>query len=355
MRRSLPVLAALAALAVAATDARAAELTDLPPALRGDAALRYGGELFSGPIVEAGERVGGARQQRHGLRLDLAFAPTNGVAVTVGAELAPSMRVGFTEDGVAMVYDPVTDGGTYAGGPALPEPPVASASGLVGLWLGVAVGPYGRWMKQPDPYSWRLDLAVRFPNGGGTFFEAGDDRRGVAPGGTAFRLAGAFATERDFAEPYVSASYQHEGRVTVDVGDPDRGVTAPETSLQAPSAFDVRFGAELIASEDREVGLRVAVDLYAFGGYRTPARVGSGVFLPSVLDASRTIAVTTSEHLLVGAGMGLVIHPVKSFGIRLAGDVAALTPHRIEHVYAAQYGAGTHVIGVRAALTGRWR
>ena len=45
--------------------ALAAEVTDMPPALRGDAAIHYTGAWFAGPLEEGGERVIGARRQSH--------------------------------------------------------------------------------------------------------------------------------------------------------------------------------------------------------------------------------------------------------------------------------------------------
>lgn len=334
--------------------AHAADVTELPPALRGDVRIGYGGQFFRGPLMEDGERVVGTRQQRHSVSVDLAFAVTNGLAVTAALDTVPSYRIGFTDDGRTMAYDPVENSGTYEGGNALTDPPEITAGGLSGLWLGVAAGPYGRWQERDDPYSWRFDVAARIPTGR-TLYEGADDKRGVAPGSTGFRLAGAFATEQGFAEPYLRIAYQYEARAVVDIGDPVNGVTAPDATIQAPSTLDVRAGSELIFFQDREAGRRFALDLYLTTGYRTQSRGGSGVFLPSVIPQSRSIVVHTAEHLVGGGGLGLFLQPNKYVGVRVGADFTAYTPYRVEHPYSVYQGAGTHQVGVNAALIGHWR
>jgi hypothetical protein len=332
----------------------AAEVTDLPPALRGDVVIGYGADLFRGPLVEQGERVGGSRRDVHNLDLSLAFAPIGGLAVTAGAQIAPSIRYRFATDGKAMVDDPVADSGSYLGGPALDAPPTFSGGGLVGLWLGVAAGPYGRAVKRDDPFSWRFDLGFRLPDSDKTFWDA-TDGRGAAPGGSAYRLRGAFAVEEGFAEPYLRATFQHEGRAVVDVVDDAGVVWATDQTIRPPTTFDVVVGTELVAEENTETGLRFAFDWFGSLGWRSASQVPSGVFLPSVLDRSRSALVFQSESLVAGAGLGVIVHPVKYVGVRLAGDFRAWTPYRVEHVYDVVQGAGSHSVGVQATVVGRLR
>src|SRR5690606_1457349 len=134
----------LAVAAVSAVPASAAEVTDTPPSLRGSARVHYAGAYFSGPLLEGGERVVGARRQQHGLDFDLAFSVTDGLAVTAALETAPVNVVSFTNNGREMMYDPIKNTGTYEGGATLTETPRYQAGGVIGVWLGVAVGPYGR-------------------------------------------------------------------------------------------------------------------------------------------------------------------------------------------------------------------
>ena len=333
----------------------AAEVTDMPPALRGDAELSYAGAYFSGPLVEDGERIIGARRQAHSVDLSLAFAVTDGLAITAGLQTTPSLRVSYTDDGSAMAFDPVNNEGTYIGGTELGEGPVLSGGGLVGIWLGVAVGPYGRWMKTPETFSWRLDVALRVPNSGGTFIEAADDKRGAAPGGTGLRLSGAFATERAGYEPYMRMVYQNESRAVVNIGNPINGDTLIDATIQAPSTLDLTAGSEFIISDNRESGQRIAFDLFARAGYRTRGQGASGVYLPSVIPQSRSIVVTTSEHLVAGGGLGLILNPNEYLGFRLAGDVVAFTPYRVEHPFDVYQAAGTHEVTAQLAVRGHIR
>lgn len=335
--------------------AAAAEVTDMPPALRGDAELVYSGAFLQGPLNEDGERVIGTRHQRHDLDLKLAFSVTDGLAVTAAVATTPSMRVSFTDDGQRMSFDPVDNTGTYQGGAPLSVAPEHTGGGLVGVWLGIAAGPYGRWMKTPDDFSWRIDVGLRVPNRSGTFYEAADDSRGAAPGGTAVRVAGAFATERGSFEPYLHMAYQYESPAIIDIGDPQNGVTVVDATIQAPSTVDLRAGSEIILSKDETSGQRIALDLFATTGYRTRARIGSGVMLPDVIDQSRGIVVSTSEHLVGGGGLGLIVNPNKYIGVRVAGDIRAVTPYRVEHPFDVYQGAGTHQIGVNASVRGHIR
>jgi hypothetical protein len=58
--------------------------------------------------------------------------------------------------------------------------------------------------------------------------------------------------------------------------------------------------------------------------------------LPDVLPASRSIAVTTSEYLQFGGGAALDYHINEWIGLRLGADGRWMTPHRVEHPYAAK-------------------
>ncbi|MFT6816284.1 MAG: hypothetical protein ACJATT_000080 [Myxococcota bacterium] len=326
----------------------------MPPALRGDVELSYSGAFFRGPLVEDGERIIGTRRQRQDLDLSLAFAVTDGLAVTAGLDITPSLNVSFTDDGTQMTYDPISTSGTYAGGPELGTGPTRSGGGLVGVWLGVAAGPYGRWMKTPEQFSWRVDVALRVPNSGGTFYDAADGSRGAAPGGTAIRIAGAFAVERGAFEPYMRMAYQYESRAVINIGD-EQGEAIIDATVQAPSMFDILGGAELILAENREIGQRIAVDVFVSTGYRTRGQGASGVYLPDVIEQSRGLVVTTSEHLVGGGGLGLIINPNEYIGFRLAGDISAFTPYRIEHPFSVYQGAGSHQVGVNASVRGHIR
>lgn len=334
--------------------ASAAEVTEMPPGLRGDVEVDYDGTIRSYGLEQDGAEWGRQSLTRHDLRFGAEFAPTDGVAVGVAVPYTAAMRIAYT-DARQMHFDPVAESGTYVEGEPLASPPDIRASGGGGVWLGVAAAPFSERYRVGHLVSWRLDVAFRTPSSGKTLWTAQDGARGAANGGSAWLLGAAFSTDHGVASPYLDFRLIREGRVTVDVVDEAGTTWATGLTFRPASRFDVTGGVEIVSSENAAAGHAMAFDLFTGFGYRSWADVPSGLFLPDVLEASREIVVTTGEHLVARAGLGIVLDVNPWVGLRVAGEFRYATPHRLEHVYGVRTSADSTEVGIQATFEGRVR
>lgn len=327
-----------------ASTARAAQVTDMAPELGLLGGFEYGGDSTNGHLIEAGEEVSGRRVVRHGLDLALEFAPTAGFAFTLDVEITPSHKLTYT-DARTMLVDPLDGSGSYLAGETLAEPSVVKASGLSGLWFGVALAPFSEDYEKVQNASWRVDAAIRTPSPNRNLWTAVNGKRGAAPGGVAFDVAGAFSTDRGVGNPWLRAELIRELKATVDFVD-ENGVTwARDVEVRPASTFELKFGVELLAAEDEATDARFSVDLWMGGDYRTWEDVSSGVYLPNVLDSARAIPVTTGDTIRALTGMALDYHVNTYVRMRTGVDVAFGTPYTLEHVYPVRTSADTWTIG----------
>ncbi|MCB9662641.1 MAG: hypothetical protein H6732_00860 [Alphaproteobacteria bacterium] len=349
MRRLL-LPTSLALLAGPARHAVAAEVTDLPPNLRADLHVAYGG-LFDQAGLEEGDRTFGARDLvRHDVDLGLDFAVYTGLAVTIGVPITASQLIRFPA-AREMLYEPASDTGSYQNGPAIDDPPEIRSGGSRGVWLGLAAAPFREDYARGLPLTSRLDLAFRIPLAGATLYGPG---RGASPPGVGVRLGAAFSVVRGPANPYLRLAFTAELPGDIETVKPD-GSTGPTLTLRDGHALDVGGGAELVVWQDPDQARRVAFDLHLGLGYRGPADTASGVFLPSVLERSTEVAVTRSEYLQLGGGLALDVETGRYLGFRLGADGWYHTPYRIEHPYAVRTDPQSFSVTWRLDLVGRIR
>jgi hypothetical protein len=334
--------------------AQAAEVTEMPPELRGDVDITYAGTFTSGGLEEAGGIVAEQRISRHDLSFVGAFAPTEGVAVTIGLPVTPSWKVSYTT-ATAMLFDPVTGTGTFVGGEALSPLPELKGSGLTGLWLGAAVAPFSERYPLGQRVSYRIDLAFRTPSPGNSWWSAEGGQRGAGMGGSAWKIGAAFSTDHGASEPYLNFAAVREGKITLDIVDEAGTTWATALTVHPASTVDVTGGVEIVANEKTDIDQRLVFDLFVAFGYRGWQDIPSGLFLPDVIDVSRGISVTSSEYLLMRAGLGLLFDINKYVSVRLAGDGRIATPHTLEHVYAVRTSLDTFEIGFSSTVEGRFR
>ena len=338
------------------TVAHAAEVTRLPAALGVDLRVGYAAHFEAGPLEEAEARVGRRTVDRHTFSYTAEFAPIDGLAFHLALDQTPWQRLAYAETH-AMVYDPVGDtgtlqGGSLKGGDLLDPQPERIGGGLEGLWIGVAGAPFVE--RTGAPGTWRLDLAWRSPAPRQTFWTSDGDRRGVAPGGTAWRLGAAFSTTNAPADAYLVGQYQIEGTAQVPVTD-DAGATLATRSLRPANRLDLRAGVEIDAGTVAGTDERFAFDLFLGLGHRSAARLPSGVVLPDVLDRTQGTLVDHPPHLLGTAGLGAIVEANEWFVARIAGTAAVVLPHRLEAPYPVRAGLGTHAFGVEGSIEARLR
>jgi hypothetical protein len=321
-----------------------AEITSMPPALGIAGTVVYEGLNLSGGLEEGGERISDRKVERHDLDFVVEFAPIAGVAVVLDVAHTPFVKYSFPGAN-SMIYEPVTGGGTYLFGTPDKEPPSVQGTGLNGVWLGLAAAPFSEQYNRSHQATWRMDLAWRTSSRKSNLWTVRGDQRGAAPGGSAWRLGAAFSGRTGVADPYLAVRYQREGPVRIRVRD-ERGIVyAKGVALRPASHLGVHAGTELVAFEDEDSGQRTAAEVFTRFGYRSWEDVSSGVYLPNVLDGSRSIPVTAGDNLSVAGGAGISIHFDEMLRARAGLQVGYETPYVPEHVYAVQTTPGTIRVG----------
>jgi len=330
----------------------AAEVTDMAPGPGALVGVTYGGSSLRGDLIEQETVISGRRVVRHDLDVQVEVAPVEGVALTLGIATTPSLVFRYP-DAREMTVEPATSEGSYLAGDPLDEEASVKASGLRGVWVGGAVAPFAeRYRRASSPTTWRVDVAFRTPSKQSNLWTATDGRRGVAPGGSALLLSGAFSSNLGVGSPYMKVAWQREGAVEVDVVDEDGKEWAKGLELRPASEVRLRGGIELLAYEEPDENSTFSFDLYLGGGYRSWEDIASGVYLPSVLGSSRQIPVTAGDNMLGLAGVGVDYHVNEYVRGRTGVEFRYRTPFRPEHAYDVTTSADTWEIGWNLTVQG---
>jgi hypothetical protein len=345
-------------LLLAATAALAADATSLAPFKRGDVELRHDSQLESMRLVEAGETVGERMTATHHLTLgaDFSFAP--GAALFVDLPIYFSDRVAFAS-GREMTFDPNTDSGTYIDASALDidpfDKPGVQGSGVGGVWVGLHGTPFSQDFARRDRATLLLELAFRTPDK--TNFWTADEsgKRGAGPGASALRLGMAASTTLRNTEPYTAFAWERVGALSTDVRDETGALLASAMEIDPASSATATVGTETTVWRDADSGGQVSLDFHLDLGYRSWQDIPSGLYLPSVLDASRTVPVTQSDAVFLEGGAGMHYRIIEYVQLGLGGTVGTISPYRIEHPYAVSSGVGTLGWGVHGYLRFRAR
>lgn len=337
--------------------ALAAEFTEMPAEMRADLDIGYAGDFGFMGLEEDGRLVAWGSRQRHDLAFGAEFAPVKWAAVGFSVPLTPAWSANWTE-AYEMVYDPVTETGTYLGSDPLTDLPSMKGGGGQGVWLNAAVAPfsssYGSGVLH-QLVDWRLGVGVRM-GGKDTQWTATDGQRGAATGGGAWRLSAAFSATRGASSPYLAVEGLLEGKsVAVDVVDDAGNPVATGLPVDAASSVQIRGGVELLDASNAATGYRFVWDLYLGFGYTTWQDVPSGFGLPDVLDVSQQIPVTEADYVSGRLGIATIIDFNKYAGMRLGVEGRYALPHRVEHVYPIYTSIDTFDVVANVALEGRIR
>jgi hypothetical protein len=323
------------------TVALASSVTELPPMLRGDVSIGYAWESLRGSLQETGAdgqvEVGQRVLTEHVLRYRADFTAGPGVGVFVEVPQWASQSVTGTE-GQTMVYDPATRTGTLIGTNPVADGDYASGSGVGGVWLGVRGTPWSESFRSRNNVTWLLEGAVRTPDASN--FWAGKDR-GAGPGGLGWRLHSAFSHTRGDSSPYLAVTWTQNRALEADTFAADGTPLATGVAVDPADTLRLRIGTENLASREAASGSELRFDLHATVDYAGPSTVPSGVFLPSVLDATEGAAVQQAEQLRAGAGLGVHWRPMTYVELRLFADAATQLPQRLEHPYPVRTGFDT--------------
>lgn len=324
--------------------AHAADLTVMPDAMEAQVSFGYTGFTEDTGLSEAGIRIADRSHREHTMTFAAAFAPTKGVALHVAGDLAASWNTTFTNHR-QMLLEPVDGGGSYLDGEVLDTPVVLEGSGLNGIWFGVSLSPFSEAYAKHHRVTWKLDLAARTGSKKSNRWTV-DGNRGGGPGGSAFRVAGAFSRRTGASEPYVAASYQNEGSVEVQVID-EQGLGGL-LDLDPANIADLRGGVEVHTSASDSF----TIDLWGGARYTTPEQIPSGLLLPSVLPSAKTIAITHSDTLAAQFGLNLHVTFASFLRGSLGGFGRFTVPHTAEHVFPVSTTTDALTLGWTAKLVG---
>jgi len=341
MARTVPALVA-AALALASSTVHAAEVTDLPPWLRGDFVIDYGFDHLAGSLYEGSERVGSRTFEQHTITYQGVFSAGPGVGLFFELDQHLSSRLAFPEAN-QMVFDPSTGQGTMVGTEPLEGIDPIKGKGTDGVWLGIKGTPFSAAFEQRgNRATWLIEAAFRTKSDN-NFYELVDgETRGAGNGGGGTRLGMAFSTTRNISQPYIAVRYTRARTLDgVTLYDDDGETLGSGFELEPADHLSIRTGTEIIAHDNPEAFSRFAIDLRLGFGYATWQSVPSGLFLPSVLSTSRDVPATESEYTWASAGVGFYHQAFQYMKWKLVADVSYLAPHEIEHHYPITTGADT--------------
>lgn len=327
----------------------------MPPELRGNASLNYSGSFEGGSLEENNEQVGKRRLTQHKINYRVEFAPVEGIALVLDLPHTPFIRYSFPE-ATEMIFEPVSEGGTYSFGETLQKPPDFYGSGIDGIWIGAAVAPFSESYDRNHQVTWRLDLAYRTASST-NIWTAGEtgDKRGAAPGGSALKVSAAFSRDSGIVVPFMKFELVRENKLSLDIHNEDGELVTSGLQVAPPSSIDLVGGLEVVTFEDAEDGSRIAFEIFGGFGYRTWGDIPSGILLPSVLDTSRDIPVSVGDHLTLWAGTGFDYQIMEYVRLHTTVGGRYFTPHRLEHVYPVSTSLDTFGVDWSFGAEGRFR
>ena len=377
MTRHAAAVAAIAATLLLAATAGAAEQTETPPWLRGDAWLGYQGEVQTARLVdrlhigEAYTEVARSLRQRHGLLLGGRFAVYHGISVGLDVPIVVHDRLvwGSAND---MRWDPEAGRPTMIDGSRLSsEIRSSSASsrrhtGLGDMVLRIRAVPFAQSgvPGREAPASMSVDLDVRMPTGGDHDTVRDNGTAGPGIGGPGLGVTIAASRRVGSVEPWLSLAWHLNGPYKTVLVDADGRVIAPlegdpenRSKLDPADSVSVRLGTEIHASEDPTIGQSVRIDVGAGLTYIGPSEISSGTNLPAPLDPTIGSIAIDAEHLQIDVDLGVRVRPRAPFELRIDFGASWLSPHTVERVSETAYGitTGTDTFLLRWGVSGRAR
>jgi hypothetical protein len=337
-----PLALATVALLLGSGAAHAAEVTDLPPWLRGDMVIDYGFQRQAGSLYEGSERVGSRSFEQHSLHYQGVFSAGPGVALFFELPHHLSARLAFPEAN-EMVYDPSTGQGTMIETEPIEGLDPITGKGTDGLWLGIKGTPFSEaFEKRGNRATWLLEAAFR-TRSSNNFFELDEaGERGAGIGGGGMRLGMAFSTTKNISQPYIAFRYQRNPVLDeITLYDETGASLGGGFELQPADQISIRTGTEIIAHDNPEAHSRFSIDLRLGFGYNTWQSVPSGLYLPSMLSTSLDVPATESEYTWASAGVGFYHQAFQYMKWKLLAEATYIAPHQIEHHYPIETGTDT--------------
>ena len=327
------------ALLIQVPAALAAEVTEIAPKLRGDLGLSYDTLVQRDRLEEDGTEVGQRVLASSQLTLEGSFSFTHGAALFFAVpRFSDSIR--FPE-GSEMAFDPNTDSGTMIGTDPLDAAVSVEGKGLGGTWIGLRGAPFHEdlFASRGDRSSWLLEAGYRFADKT-PLWTITEGQRGAGPGSSALRLRGAFSTTHRSAQPYITTSLLRSRTQTIDVYDAS-GLAISAAEITPASEAAMSAGVELFVFQHEESGSHVSLDFRTSFAYQSWQTLPSGLYIPSILSASRSVLVTQSERTTADLGLGINSRIKEYAQLNVGGTIGTSSPQQIEHLYAVSTAPGT--------------
>ena len=324
--------------------ALAADVTEVPPMLRGDLHVGYAADLSKGSLVEPVDgtdvTVAKTTYEAHRMNFGATFSVAPGAALYVDIPTYIVDRWTHT-DATAAVFDPTREVGSMASGQLLGEDVVNQGTGATGVWLGAKGTPFSeQFAKRGNKSTWLVDVGFRTKDSTNFYTVAEDGSRGSGNGSSALRLTNAFSTTKGQSEPWIQATWTRQGTTQAD------GLL-----VDPANTFAVRSGVEVTTFHNPVTQARFAMDFRMGFTYSSWADVPSGTYLPSVMTSTQGTLVTQSEYSTVSGGLGLYWRMFEYGRVDLFADATYILPHRLEHPYPVYTGFDTFGVTAGAKLT----
>jgi len=322
--------------------AQAADLTDQPERLKGDASIGYSFEQNSLGLSESGEDVGGVQSGAHLLEIRAEMGVAPGLSVFLQFDSGLSQTVSYS-DPRSMGWNPQEDQGSALNGTAIEEGvETLNGKGFEGVWLGARGTPFSE--TRGARATWLIEMALRTANK--TNFYTQD---GSGDGGGIFHIDNVFATTRGSTHPYIQASYTRRGGFGENPDDAEANLYDPADSIRMTA------GAEFDTWSDIANARALSLEGRLFFAYQSPTILPSGIFLAEVLPGTENTPVTRSEYSSFGLGFGLHWTPIAELEVDFSLDLGWPTPHRLEHPYPVYSSFQSGAVHTGLALTYRYR
>jgi hypothetical protein len=345
--------------ALIAGTAQGAEVTALPPAMRGDVGIAYDVRVVPDTLIEDETEVGRRRAIDHTLVYTASFGLTKILALEIALPHSASSRMRFF-DSQRMVYEPNQGKGTMIGTAQLPSDPEVHGSGMGGTRFGLALTPFSEtaYASRGDNLTWLMRAGYQLQDKSNIWTHRVGERGGL-DGASGLLLESVFSTTNNMSQPYMGLRYEKHFPLRTDIVDASGDVVARDLDVQVADTVTLTTGLEIevYRNEDFAKGLGTAVFLEprASFGWRSGAEIPSGVKLPSVLSMTENTLVGQSETSTIWGGMSATWRIIRYLDWDTSFDMGTPLSYRVEHPYEVSTGMGKLGWQVGTGLTFRMR
>jgi hypothetical protein len=337
-----------------------ADVTEIPPFLRGDIGIGYSVTAIPDRLFEDNQPVGRRRSIDHMMDYSGTFGFAPGFALSLSLPHYASSRIRFF-DSQRMVYDPNLGTGTMIDTDPLSADPEIHGIGAGGTWITVAATPFSETTFAPrgDQITWLIRLGYQFKDNTAIWTHNDNGKRGAGPGSPGLLIESFFSTTNGMSQPWIGVSWDKRFPFEADIQDENGKSLATDLTIQSASSVILSTGLSIealnIPSFADGLGTAIIIDPRVRFGYHSWADVPSGVSLPSVLSISQNSIVTQSETSSLWAGFNFKWRIIRYLDWDTNLDMGTPFARQLEHPYDVTTGMGKLGWEIGTGLTFRMR